>query len=110
MTGGVFDRPDRDHDKSVGIDGTGELTLWQEQIRDPRPMEARNPGQNRLGLASGRLVPDQQKMSLPNGRENARGCARAVETRRDELRWYRPQPRSCGPRAANNLSGGPCQV
>ena len=74
----------RDHDKSVGIDGTGKLTLRPEQIRDPQPIEARNPAQDCLGLTSGRLVPDQEKMFLPNGRENARGCASAVEARRDE--------------------------
>ena len=34
--------PIGDHDKSVGIDATGKLTLWPEQIRDRRPFETRN--------------------------------------------------------------------
>src|SRR5262252_4548536 len=44
--------PIGDHDKSIGIDGTGKLSLWPEQIRDPRPFEARNPAQDCLGLTS----------------------------------------------------------
>jgi hypothetical protein len=76
--------PIGDHDKSVGIDATGKLALWPEQIRASRPFEARNPAQDCLGLTSGRLVPDQLKMSLPHGRNNVRGCTCGVETRRDE--------------------------
>jgi hypothetical protein len=77
---------DRDDRKFVALsaaattplDGTCKLTLWPEQIRDPRPIETRNPAQNCLGLASGRLVPDQQKMSLPNGRESLLGALLSI--------------------------------
>jgi hypothetical protein len=40
-----------------------------------------NPVQDCLGLTSGRLVPDQEKMSRPNGHENARGCNKVTGLR-----------------------------
>jgi hypothetical protein len=70
--------------KASGSTGPVNSPSGRNRSVTPQPIEARNPAQDCLGLTSGRLVPDQEKMSLPNGRENARGCASAVEARRDE--------------------------
>ena len=75
--------PIRDHDRGVGIEGPVN-SLWLVQIRDPSPIEARNSAQDCLGRATGRLVTNQLKVSLPDCRENARGCAFSVEPRRDK--------------------------
>ena len=46
-------------EKVVGINTAGKLSLWPKEISEFIPTERRNSAQNKLGLASGRFVPDQ---------------------------------------------------
>jgi hypothetical protein len=74
----------RDEDEALRIDGTKKLHLGPEKINYPLPVEGRNLAEDHLGLSAGRLVPNHLKATLPDGCEDARGCAFQVEARRDE--------------------------
>ena len=70
-----------DEGKVVGIDTAGKLFLWAKEISKLIPTEVWNSAQNKLGLAPGRLVPNQLKTSLPDSREDTRRCAFRIESR-----------------------------
>src|SRR5271156_2238188 len=71
-----------DHGENGGVDRPRKILLRPKEIGDRRPIKARDAPQDHLGLAPGRLVPDQPEARFADAFKNARGGAYRVETRR----------------------------